>query len=187
VKEEITYFTDIGIVNTDETLRIVKERAIKTGIKTLIVASTQGHTIMRALKLFEGSGVRFIVVGGSKKVFPTDLYEELIEGGHQSIFNEDYAFSYPGIAWRILRGFSEGMKVCVEMTLIATDRGYLPVEEEVIAVAGTGRFEFPEGGGADTAIVIEGVKSTEFFETKLNELERKKKGRRIKEILCKPR
>jgi hypothetical protein len=79
------------------------------------------------------------------------------------------------------------MKVCVEMTLIATDLDYLPVGEEVIAMAGTGRVDFPEGGGADTAIVIEGVKSKEYFETTLSELERKKRGRRIKEILCKPR
>ena len=187
MKEEITYFTDIGIVNTDETLRIVKERATKSSIKTIIVASTKGHTISKALKLFEDSGTKFIVVGGSKKEFPTNLYEELIEGGHQPIFNEDHALSYPDIAWRILRRFSEGMKVCVEMTLIATDMGYLPPGEEVIAIAGTGRIAFPKGGGADTAIVIEAVKSTEFFETTLAELDRKKKGRRIKEILCKPR
>jgi hypothetical protein len=77
------------------------------------------------------------------------------------------------------------MKVCVEMTLISTDLGHLLVGEEAIAVAGTGRVDFPEGGGADTAIVVEGVKSAEFFETTLSELERK--GRKIKEILCKPR
>ena len=187
MKEEITYFTEIGIVNTDEALRIAKEKALKAGIETIIVASTRGHTIKRALELFEGSDTRFIVVGGPRKVFPSDLYEELMERGHRVIFGEDYSFSYPDIAWRILRGFSEGMKVCVEMTLIATDMDYLPVGEEVIAVAGTGRVDFPEGGGADTAIVIEGVKSKEYFETTLSELERKKKGRRIKEILCKPR
>ena len=187
MKEEITYFTEIGIVNTDETLRIAKEKAHKAGIETIIVASTRGHTIMKALEIFEGSTTRFIVVGGPRKDFPSDLYEELIEGGHRVIFDEDYSFSYPDIAWRILRGFSEGMKVCIEMTLIATDMDYLPVGKELIAVAGTGRIDFPEGGGADTAIVIEGVKSKEYFETTLSELERKKKGRRIKEILCKPR
>lgn len=187
MKEEITYFSEIGIVNTDETLRIAKEKAHKVGIETIIVASTRGHTIKRALELFEGSNTRFIVVGGPRKVFPSDLYEKLIEGGNRVIFDEDYSFSYPDIAWRILRGFSEGMKVCVEMTLIATDMDYLPVGEEVIAVAGTGRVDFPEGGGADTAIVIEGVKSKDYFEMTLSELERKKKGRRIKEILCKPR
>jgi len=187
VSEEITYFTEIGIVNTDETLRIAKEKALSAGIGTVIVASTQGHTIRKALQFFEGSGVRFIVVGGLREVFSDDLHEELAEGGHVTVFSEDRVFSYPDIAWRILRAFSEGMKVCVEMTLVATDLGHLPVGEEAIAVAGTGRVDFPEGGGADTAIVVEGVKSGEFFETTLSELERKRKGRRIKEILCKPR
>jgi len=187
VKEEITYFSEIGIVNTDETLRIAKDKALRAGIVTVIVASTQGYTIRKALELFEGSGVRFIVVGGPREAFPDDLYEELVEGGHIPVFSEDRVFTYPDIAWRILRSFSEGMKVCVEMTLIATDLGHLPVGEETIAVAGTGRVDFPEGGGADTAIVVEGVKSAEFFETTLPELERKRKGRKIKEILCKPR
>jgi hypothetical protein len=187
VNEKITYFTDIGIVNTDEPLRIEKEKAITNETKTIIVASTTRHTIKKALDIFAGSNTRFIVVGGTKKVFPSDLHEELIKENHRIIFNEDCSFSYPDIAWRILRGFSEGMKVCIEMTLIATDMDYLPVGEEVIAVAGTGRNDFPEGGGADTAIVIAGVKSKEYFVTTLTELERKKKGRRIKEILCKPR
>jgi len=187
VKKQITYFTNIGIVNTEETLRIVKEKALEAGIETVIIASTTGHTIKKALEIFAGSNTRFIVVGSTKKVFPPDLYEKLIKGGHRVILKEDYSFSYPDIAWRILRGFSEGMKVCIEITLIATDMDYLPVGEEVIAVAGTGRVDFPEGGGADTAIVIEGVKSKEYFATTLTELKRKKKGRRIKEILCKPR
>jgi len=73
VKDEITYFTEIGIVNTDETLRIAKEKALKAGIETFIVASTRGHTIRKALELFEGSETRFIVVGGPRKDFPSDL------------------------------------------------------------------------------------------------------------------
>jgi hypothetical protein len=74
VKEEITYFTEIGIVNTDETLRIAKEKALKDSIETIIVASTRGHTIRRALELFEGSGTKFIVVGSPRRDFPSDLH-----------------------------------------------------------------------------------------------------------------
>jgi hypothetical protein len=79
------------------------------------------------------------------------------------------------------------MKVCGQKTLIAPDLGILPVGEEAIAIAGTGRQDFPEGGGADTAIIMEGVTGDEFFKPSLTEIERKRKGRRIKEILCKPR
>ena len=46
-----------------------------------------------------------------------------------------------------LRLFSQGMKVCVEIVVMAADMGLTPVDKEVIAIGGTGR-------GADTAVVI---------------------------------
>jgi len=187
MREETTYFPSFGIVNTDETLRIAKERAERAGIKTFIVASTNGHTIRKALELLQGSDAKFIVVGGNKETFPADLSEALATGGHHLVFNDDHGLKYPDITWWILRNFSEGMKVCVQMTLIASDLGLLPVGEEAVAIAGTGRQDFPEGGGADTAIIMEGVTGEEFFKPSLTEIERKRKGRRIKEILCKPR
>ena len=35
MKEEIIYFTEIGIANTDETLKIAKEKTLKAGIETV--------------------------------------------------------------------------------------------------------------------------------------------------------
>lgn len=186
LEKKITYFRDMGIVNTDETLRIVKRRADESAITTLVIASTYGHTIKRALELFGGS-YTFIVVGGKREEFPDELYKRLVDGGHRVVFNSDYDFSYPDTAWETLRRFCEGMKVCVEMTLIATDLGMLAAGEEVIAVAGTGRYGFDKGGGADTAIVIEAVSSEDFFHFDVPPLQSKMEGRRIKEILCKPR
>jgi len=103
------------------------------------------------------------------------------------IFNADYDFQYPDIVWEILRRFSEGMKVCVQMNIMTTDLGLIPAGEEVIAIAGTGREDYPAGGGADTAIVTETVKSSEFFKLDLPQSQTKIMGRKIKEILCKPR
>lgn len=103
------------------------------------------------------------------------------------VFNSDYDFSYPVMAWEVLRRFCEGMKVCVEMTLIATDLGILAAGEEVITIAGTGRYGFEERGGADTAIVIEAVESKDFFDFDVPALQSKREGRKIREILCKPR
>ena len=113
--------------------------------------------------------------------------ENLVDGNHLIIFHSDYDFRYPEIVWEILRRFCEGMKVCVQMNLMVSDLGLLPVGEEVIAVAGTGREDFPTGGGADTAIVIETVKSEDFFKLDLPQSRSKIIGRKIKEILCKPR
>jgi hypothetical protein len=67
----------------------------------------------------------------------------------------------------ILRTFSQGVKVCVEITLMACDGGLVDEGEKVIAVAGS-------GAGADTAIVVTCAPST-----RVSKL-------RIHEIICKP-
>lgn len=187
MEEKVTYFKEMGIVNTDDTLKIAKRRAVETGVRTLLIASTFGHTIGKAFEVFDGGCYNFIVVGGKREEFPDEVYQSLVDGGHRVIFNSDYDFSYPEMAWEVLRRFCEGMKVCVEMTLIATDLGILAAGEEVIAIAGTGRYGFEEGGGADTAIVIEAVESKDFFDFDVPALQSKREGRKIKEILCKPR
>ena len=187
MEEKVTYFEEMGIVNTDDTLRIAKRRAVETGLRTLLIASTFGHTIRKAFEVFDGGSYNYIVVGGKREEFPDEVYQSLLDAGHRTVFNSDYNFGYPEITWEILRRFCEGMKVCVEMTLIATDLGILAVGQEVIAVAGTGRYGFEEGGGADTAIVVEAVESKDFFDFDVPALQSKREGRKIKEILCKPR
>ena len=182
----ITYFSTPGKLNTVKTLEIAKERIVKGNIKRILIASTLGYTIQKAFEVFKGVDVQFVVVGGRRNQFPDPLYQSLIEGGHIVLFNSDYDFQYPDLVWEILRRFSEGMKVCVQMNLIASDLGLIPVGEEVVAVAGTGRVDFPTGGGADTAIVTETVKSPEFFKLDLPQSQTKIIGRKIKEILCKP-
>lgn len=183
----ITYFNEPGLKNTEQTLQIAKERAVYNKIKRILIASTFGHTIQNALNVFDGIDIQFIIVGGKRSQFPEKLFEKLVDGNHIVIFNSDYNFQYPEIVWEILRRFCEGMKVCVQMNLMVSDLGLLPVGEEVIAVAGTGREDFSIGGGADTAIVIETVRSKDFFKLDLPQSKSKIIGRKIKEILCKPR
>jgi len=67
-----------------------------------------------------------------------------------------------------LRLFGEGMKVAVEIVAMAADAGLIPVDRDVIAIAGTGR-------GADTAIVIRPANSKNLFDMT------------IREIIAKPR
>ena len=184
---EIVYFTEPGKKNTAQTLRIVKDKTSADGVKRVLIASTFGYTIKAALDVFDGVDVQFVVVGGKRSQFPNALYEKLRAGGHVVIFHSECDLHYPELVWEILRRFSEGMKVCVQMNLIISDLGILPVGEEVIAVAGTGREDFPTGGGADTAIVTETVRSEDFFKLDLPQSRTKIMGRKIKEILCKPR
>lgn len=66
-----------------------------------------------------------------------------------------------------LRMFSQGVKVCPEIAMMAVDCNAVPSGTKVVAVAGS-------HAGADTAMVIEAAESSRIREVKLHE------------ILCKP-
>jgi hypothetical protein len=67
----------------------------------------------------------------------------------------------------LLRCFSQGVKVCFEIVLMATDAGLVASGEKVIAIAGTAR-------GSDTALVMQAASSQHL------------KRLRVHEIICKP-
>ena len=54
---KIVYFDKIGPENTDDTLRLAKERADELGIKTIVVASSTGATALKAVDVFTGQKV----------------------------------------------------------------------------------------------------------------------------------
>ena len=64
--------------------------------------------------------------------------------------------------------FGQGMKVCVEIVLMAADSGLIPMNDEIMSIGGTGE-------GADTCIVVKPAYPRTFFDLE------------IREILCKPR
>lgn len=66
-----------------------------------------------------------------------------------------------------LRCFSQGMKVAVEISIMAAEAGLVQAGEIILAVAGT-------GDGCDTAIIIKPAYARKIKET------------RILEIICKP-
>jgi hypothetical protein len=67
-----------------------------------------------------------------------------------------------------LRTFSQGVKVCSELTIMAADAGLIDMNHEVIAIGGSGK-------GADTAMVIKPVHTQNYLDMK------------VLEIICKPR
>lgn len=79
------------------------------------------------------------------------------------IFTPPYVPPMGELIAQVLRLFSQGMKVCFEIVLMAADAGAVPTGENVIAVAGQGR-------GADTAIVIKSANTTRFFDLDVQEI-----------------
>lgn len=179
LEEKIIYFEAPGMENTEETLRLVADRAKARGVTKIVLASTRGDTARLAADRFAGTEIKMVVVPhqygrGVEQRFPPELVSELEQQGHRvhfstMLFHTDdfYGMSVPSVMATLLRTFCQGMKVCVEIILMATDGGCVATGEKVIAVTGTGR-------GADTAVVAIAAPST-----KLSELH-------ITEIICKP-
>ena len=182
---QTVYFDNAGEENTDEVLRIAKQRAKELNIKTIIVASTRGNTAAKAVDVFKG--LKVIVVThytGMREPNMQELTDEnrqKIESKGGIILTTAHAFTGIGGAMRkkfnmhllgdviasTLRVFGQGTKVVCEVALMAADAGLVRTDEDVVVVGGTGR-------GADTVVVLRPVNSTDFFDLK------------VKEILCKP-
>ncbi len=179
MERKITYFEELQAGNTETTFRLVRERLEIPGITKLVLASTTGATARKALEFFQGQGTRLIVVPhqfGFRETdnFPRELITMLREAGHEvhfgtMLFHTEnlYETNIPRVMANLLRCFCQGIKVCFEIVLMATDAGLLTIGERVVAMAGTVR-------GADTALVMQAASS------------RNLKKLRVNEILCKP-
>jgi len=62
-----------------------------------------------------------------------------------------------------LRMFSQGIKVCVEISIMAADGGLLPTDSEIIAIGGTET-------GVDTAVVLKAAHQGNFFDLRIHEI-----------------
>jgi uncharacterized protein len=180
VETKITYFEDVKADNTEATFVLARERFKGTAIKKLVLASTTGATAEAAAQFFRDDGVKLIVVPHQfdfmreTNPFPQDLAKKLREMGHEvhfatMLFHTDgfYGSTSATLMANLLRCFSQGMKVCFEIVLMATDGGVVASGEQVIAIAGSGRR-------SDTALVMQAASSQHL------------KRLRVNEILCKP-
>ena len=185
---EITtvYFERKGPENTDETLRLARDRAEQLGIRDVVVASHTGATGAKACHMFEGRKVVVVAgVVGYREPNEIQLREEhrsVIEGRGGKILFAGHAFGMLGRAVskkfgaiqideliaHTLRVVGEGVKVGCEIACMAADAGLIQAGQEVIAIGGSEE-------GADTALVIRASNTHTFFDT------------RVLEIICKPR
>lgn len=180
------YFEKPGKQNTARALEIARQRAEELGIRTVLVASTQGETGVQVAQQFQGQEVIVVThVAGFRGPNTQELTEEnraAIEAAGATILTCQHALGGIGRAVRkkwgtyqvdeivaqTLRIFGEGMKVVVEIALMAADAGLVRVGEPCIVIAGAGR-------GADTVVLLVPANVQQFFDL------------RVMEVLAKPR
>ena len=179
MEEKIVYFEEPGADNTDKTLNVAIERAKARGINKIVLASTTGETARLAAKRLAGTGITMVVIPhqygfGKGQRFPLELVKTLEKQGHSvhfatHLFHTEnlYGFATPRAMAVLLRTFSQGIKVCYEIVMMAVDGGHVAVGEKVIVIAGS-------GGGADTAVIALAASSRDL------------PNLHITEIICKP-
>jgi uncharacterized protein len=179
MEEKIIYFEKPGKENTADVIQLIKERARARGIKKVVLASTRGDTARAAAASFEGTGLQLVVIPWQygfrdTQPFPQELVADLERKGHRvhfgtMLFHTDdlYGIKTPQVMANLLRIFGQGIKVCVEIIMMACDGGRIEQGERIIVVGGS-------KGGADTAVVASAAPSNKM--TALH----------IHEIICKP-
>ena len=177
-----------GPQNTDATLALAAARAKELGIGQVVVASSHGETARKAQAVFEPLGATVIAVTighgwedqgwcmsrETKQALEAEGIAVVtgihaLGDGVASAFTEQHGGRAPDeIVRDTLYRFCQGMKVAVECVLMAAEAGLLAMDQEVIAIAGS-------GSGADTAIVCWPSHPRRFHQLE------------IREILAKPR
>ena len=183
-------FAEKGWENTPETARLVCEYAREKGIRYIVIASKTGYTTDIFLDTFARAGVEahFVSVshcygdlGPGQCELTEEKRRELTDKGVR-VITATHALSgaergiakrYGGVTPAILMAdtlkmLGQGMKVGVEISLMAMDNGAVPYGEEIIAVGGCSH-------GADYAISLIPGHSNDLFATK------------VIDIICKPR
>lgn len=180
MEEKIVYFEKPGKENTEEVIKLVLEKAKLRKINKIVVASTRGNTAELLLQAVEKLNINLVVVPWqfgfkeNENPFPQKLADELRGKKHLLHFGTMlfhttnlYGTDVPQAMANLLRTFGQGIKVCIEIIMMACDGGCIGIGEKVIAVAGT-------ASGADTAVTASAAPST------------KATSLRIHEIICKP-
>jgi len=180
------YFQESGEETTRRTLERAALRAQEINIHSVVVASISGRTGLLAVPLFKG---RNLVVVTHSAGFSRPDNQELepetrreLEAAGAKILTCQHAFGGVGRAVRkklatyeleeimayTLRIFGQGVKVAVEIALMAADAGLISTEEPCLSIGGTGR-------GADAALLLRPANAQTFFDLQ------------VMEILAKPR
>ncbi len=182
VQSQASPTSDIHLV-----IAALRQRVLSGGVQQLVVATSTGATGVRLADAFSGKIVSVVCVthhAGFRESDQLDLlpeHEAALRQAGVPILTTSHALSGVGrsisaqfggttpveLIAHTLRLFGQGMKVCVEIAVMAADAGLIPTDRDVLCVGGSGR-------GADTAVVLRPAHMNRFFDL------------RIREVLCKP-
>ena len=177
------YFANPGPKNTGRLMAHAAARFDQLGLKKVVIATCTGRTVEEALTYFDPekcdvigvthvtgySEVNFQTLPEEKRAILSEKGVKFVTAAHafggvgRAIRNKYNAMQIDEFIANTLRMFSQGVKVCAEISLMAADRGFVRTDEDILAVGGTGR-------GADTAMIVQPANLHNMFDLKLKEI-----------------
>ncbi len=186
MKLDIFYWERPGKKNTEQTIEVALKRAKELKIKHFVVASCSGWTTRQLLN--KGRNIKIVSVAheaGFREDGKCEMNKKterflrnkgvvVYTGTHfLGGFDRAIRFKFGGVApaelaANTLRILGQGIKVAVEIAIMALDAGLIPYNQEIVSIGGSDQ-------GADTAIVCVPKHGKDFFSFE------------VREIICKPR
>lgn len=181
MEKNIYYFENPGEQNTDRVIELVKDRKDELGIDHIVIASVSGKTGLKLAGKIDNARIINITHHAGFKTkdeleIDPEYYKKLKEknievyaGTHalsgvgRGITNKFGGITPVEIIAETLRMFCQGIKVCVEISIMAADAGLIPTDSEIIAIGGTGK-------GVDTAVVLKPANMGNFFDLRIHEI-----------------
>lgn len=173
----VSYFPEFGEQNTGAVIACIARRLQDGDLSTVVVATSSGRTALQFAEALAGRpGLRLIAVGNG----PGSPYERLAPAARRQLVqqgvevldnmpNASSAFTGDGhpnlygavdllvVAYDTMRKLGgQGLKVAMEVGVMACNAGLVQPGERVIAVGGTST-------GADVAIVMKAAFGADMF------------------------
>lgn len=177
-----TYFGKPGKTNTSAVIAAVKAAVADSGVKHVVVASTSGATALAFAKAlgdkaqvvavtyhagWHGADIVGIKPRARKALekagIPLVMCSHALSGISRSISRKFGGPNYPELIAATFKAFGEGMKVAIEVSVMAADAGLVPTDRNIIAVGGTGQ-------GCDAAILLRTAHQNSFFTLRVRQI-----------------
>lgn len=182
MRKDIVYFEKPGPVNTAECVAAAVVRAEELGVRYLVVASSSGDTA-EALQAAVGEREMKVVCvtyhagfHGGDETMPEARREELraqgiavvicshaLSGVERSIKQKFGTIGPLEIMAATLKRFGEGVKVAVEIAVMAADSAAVPTDQDIMCLGGSGK-------GCDAALVLQAAHQNNFFDLRVKEI-----------------
>lgn len=193
MKDDIIYFDGAGKENLEKVVEVIESKISEGGYRYLVVPTSRGRSLDALIEKGIHNKIKLVAVLIHNGFLPIDknklslekrdeyrkLGIEVFQGGHslsgieRSISRKFSGIGPVEIISETLKLFGgDGIKVAVEISVMAADAGLVPTTEEILAAGGS-------SGGLDTLLSLRSAHMNNFFDLNISKIFAKPLRRKV--------